>query len=52
MPFVAAWMQLEVLILSEVSQKADKYHMMSTYIWNLKYLMNEPIYKAKTDSQS
>ena len=30
MPFVATWMELETLILSEVSQKKkDKYHMMS-----------------------
>ena len=30
MPFAATWMQLEFLILSEVSQKEkDKYHMLS-----------------------
>ena len=30
MPFAATWMQLEVIILSEVSQKEkDKYHMIS-----------------------
>ena len=30
MPFVATWMELEILILSEVSQKEkDKYHMIS-----------------------
>ena len=30
MPFVATWMQLEILILSEISQKEkDKYHMIS-----------------------
>ena len=28
MPFAAIWMELETLILSEVSQK-DKYHMIS-----------------------
>ena len=28
MPFVATWMDLEIIILSEVSQKKkDKYHM-------------------------
>ena len=30
MPFAATWMQLEIIILSEVSQKKeDKYHMIS-----------------------
>ena len=30
MPFVATWMDLEIIILSEVSQKEkDKYHMVS-----------------------
>ena len=28
MPFVATWMDLEIIILSKVSQK-DKYHMIS-----------------------
>ena len=30
MPFVATWMDLEIIILSDVSQKKkDKYHMIS-----------------------
>ena len=34
----------------EVSQtEKDKYHMI-TYLWNLKYDANEPIYETDTDS--
>ena len=30
MPFIATWMELETLVLSEISQKdKDKYHMIS-----------------------
>ena len=43
MPFTATWMELETLILSEVSQKEkDKHHMIS-HIWNLIYGTKEPI---------
>ena len=32
-PFAATWMELETLILSEISQKEkDKYHMISHYL--------------------
>ena len=34
MPFTATWMDPEIIILSEVSQK-EKDHI--TYMWNLKY---------------
>ena len=35
MPFAATWMQLEILILNEVSQKEKgKYHRLYTVIWN------------------
>ena len=37
MPSEATWMDLEITILSEISQiEKDKYHMISL-IWNLKY---------------
>ena len=53
MPFAATCMQLEILILSEVSQKEkDKYHIYITHMWNLKHSTNDPIYKTDTDSQS
>ena len=36
MPFAATWMDLEIIILSEVSQtEKDKYHDIA-YMWNLK----------------
>ena len=36
MPFAATWMELDTLILSEISQKEkDKYHMISLIFWNL-----------------
>ena len=51
--FSAIWMQLEIIILSQGSQKEkDKYCGPSTYMWNLKYSTNEPIYKSKINSQT
>ena len=36
MPFAAAWMDLEIIILSEINQtEKDKYHM----VWNLKKMI-------------
>ena len=35
MPFTATWMQLEITILSDVSEGQIPYDV--TYIWNLKY---------------
>ena len=34
MPFAATWMQLEMIILSEVSQTKTSYDI--TYMWNIK----------------
>ena len=49
MPFAATWMQLEITILINQKEK-DKYHI--TYMWNLKYDRNAPIYEAETDIQT
>ena len=52
MPFAATWMDLEIIILSEVSlTEKDKYHNI-TYMWNLKNDTNALIYKKETDSQT
>ena len=45
MSFAATWMQLE--ILSEVRKRNA---ICITYMWNLKYGMNELSYKIETDS--
>ena len=51
MPFPATWMDLEMIILSKVSQKEkDKYDMV-TYMWNLKYDTSQHICETKPDSQ-
>ena len=48
-PGAATWMELETLMLSEVSQKEkDKQHMISL-IWNLIYGTNEPSYRKETN---
>ena len=47
MPFAATWMQLEIILLSEVSQKRQTQHD-SIYIWNLQYNTNKPIYETET----
>ena len=49
-PFAATWMDLEIIILSEVSQtEKDKYHI--AYMWNLKKknITSELIYKTEVE---
>ena len=46
-------MDLEIIILSEVKSERERqipYDI--TYMWNLKYDTNEPIYATITDSQT
>ena len=53
MPFAATWMDLEIIILSEVSRTAkDKYHLISLICRIFKNDTNELIYKTERDSQS
>ena len=48
MPFAAACMDLEIIILSDVSQRQISYHL---YMRSKKNGTNEFIYKTETDSQ-
>ena len=52
MPLAATWMDLEIITLSEVSQKERDIPYDITYMWNLKYDTNEHIYETETDSQT
>ena len=52
MPCAATWMDLERIILTEVSLKEkDKYHIIAC-TWNLKYDTNENTCKTETEAQS
>ena len=50
MPFPAEWMDPEIIILSEVSQRKTN-TIYVTYMWNPKDFTNESTYKTETDSQ-
>ena len=50
MLFAATWMDLEIVILSKSERERQLSYI--TYMWNLKYDTNKPIYKTETDSQA
>ena len=50
MPCAATWMDLEMIILSEVTQRKTKSYI--TSMWNLKYDTNELIYETEIDPQT
>ena len=52
MPFAATWMDLEIIILSEVSRRKTNYHMILLICGILKNDTNELIYKAEIDLQT
>ena len=49
--FAAIWMNQEIIMLSEVNE-TQKENTIYHYMWNLKYDMNECIYKTEKSSQS
>ena len=55
MPFVATWVDLEMIILSEIGQtEKDKYYMILFIcaLWKKKKDTNELISKTERDSQT
>ena len=46
----AGWMDLEIIILTEVSQKERQISYDIAYICNIKYDANELTYETETDS--
>ena len=52
MPFAATWMDLEIIILSEVSQKERQIPYDIAHMWNLKSDTNELLYETEADSQT
>ena len=51
MPCAATWVQLEMLITKcNKSVRERQIPFVITYIWNLTYDTNEPIYETETDS--
>ena len=52
MSFATTRMDLEIIILSKVSQKEKHKSCMVSHLWNLKSYTNEHIHKTETDSQT
>ena len=52
MPFAETWMELEILILSEVSEGERQIPYDVICVWNLKYGTSEPIFKTETDIEN
>ena len=50
MPLAAIWMQLDIIILSEVCQK-ERELLLITHRWNLKNDTKELIYKTETEKK-
>ena len=52
MPFVATWMDLEIILLSEVKSERERQIPYIIYMWSIKYDTNEHTYKRETNSQT
>ena len=47
MPFAATWMQAEIIRNKSKRQRQIPHDI--TYMWKLKYDINEPLYETETD---
>ena len=52
MPFAATWTDLEIIILSEVSQKERQIPYDITNVRNRKYDASDSIYETATEAQT
>ena len=52
MPFIATWMDLEIILISEISQTEENKYMILLYIKFFKDDTCKLIYKKETDSQA
>ena len=50
LPFAAVWLDVENIILSEISQRQKVKYCMISLVWNIKNKINEYICKTETDS--
>lgn len=50
MPFVATWMELEIVMLTVILSDTER-QMYITYVWDLKRSTNQLVYKAEVESQ-
>ena len=50
--FATTWMNLEIIILSEVSRRERQVSYDISYMWNVKSNTNEKTYKTEMDSQN
>ena len=51
MSFTATWMELEIIILSEINKKERQAPQDTTYVWNLKYDTNDLINETEIDRE-
>ena len=52
LPFAATWVDLENIMLNEVSQTERQILYVIIYMWNLKNNTSESVYKTEADSQT